>query len=372
VNSKSTENSITDNAASPIVSSSLITAVTPTIFIKTEPQEPTITTSALTSQSQLVEGTKITNQVTETCLQSFASSRFSVKQKSTSSSAQSVSDKMPYESASIQRILFNRSDSTSTKMFFQTPKCTKPEQITIPISSPTMPSASLISSRTTNISNNTEKTVFMPKTRLFPKPPYSYSCLIALALKNSTTGSLTVSEIYSFICEHFPYFRIAPNGWKNSVRGNLCLNKGFEKFENPATGSHQRKSLWGVNPAKAHKLYGEVQKCKMGDLPGIKDAMIHPEILESLERGEMKFEPSGSINSSIEDGDDWEFDPLTVDNTTPRTATSQIVKRQPSISSQKYFLLPDSTRTEINLQSNSAKLHELLRMNQIILATVSV
>lgn len=32
--------------------------------------------------------------------------------------------------------------------------------------------------------------------------------MIAMALKNSKTGSLPVSEIYSFMKEHFPYFKV--------------------------------------------------------------------------------------------------------------------------------------------------------------------
>lgn len=36
------------------------------------------------------------------------------------------------------------------------------------------------------------------------------SILIFMALKNSKTGSLPVSEIYNFMTEHFPYFKVSP------------------------------------------------------------------------------------------------------------------------------------------------------------------
>ena len=38
-----------------------------------------------------------------------------------------------------------------------------------------------------------------PGTKVYPKPVYSYSCLIAMALKNSDTGALPVAEIYNFM-----------------------------------------------------------------------------------------------------------------------------------------------------------------------------
>lgn len=33
-----------------------------------------------------------------------------------------------------------------------------------------------------------------------------------MALKNSKTGSLPVSEIYNFMTEHFPYFKVSSTG----------------------------------------------------------------------------------------------------------------------------------------------------------------
>ncbi|KAM0729057.1 Forkhead box protein N4 [Formica fusca] len=136
-----------------------------------------------------------------------------------------------------------------------------------------------------------EKDLTSQRDNPYPKPAYSYSCLIAMALKNSQTGLLPVSEIYNFMCRHFPYFKTAPTGWKNSVRHNLSLNKCFEKIEKPPGNGSQRKGcLWAIHPSKVAKMDEEVRKWSRKDPIAIKRAMVHPDHLELLERGEMKYE----------------------------------------------------------------------------------
>ncbi|XP_019717108.1 forkhead box protein N4 [Hippocampus comes] len=103
-----------------------------------------------------------------------------------------------------------------------------------------------------------------------------------MALKNSKTGSLPVSEIYSFMKEHFPYFKTAPDGWKNSVRHNLSLNKCFEKVENKTSSSSRKGCLWALNPAKIDKMEEEMQKWKRKDLPAIRRSMANPDELDKL------------------------------------------------------------------------------------------
>ncbi|TSN57793.1 Forkhead box protein N1 [Bagarius yarrelli] len=116
----------------------------------------------------------------------------------------------------------------------------------------------------------------------FPKPIYSYSILIFMALRNSRTGSLPVSEIYSFMTEHFPYFKTAPDGWKNSIRHNLSLNKCFEKVENKKGNSSRKGCLWALNPAKVEKMQEELQKWRRKDPVTVRRSMARPELLDHL------------------------------------------------------------------------------------------
>lgn len=68
----------------------------------------------------------------------------------------------------------------------------------------------------------------------------------------------------------------APDGWKNSVRHNLSLNKCFEKVENKMSGSSRKGCLWALNPAKIDKMEEEMQKWKRKDLPAIRRSMANP------------------------------------------------------------------------------------------------
>ena len=63
----------------------------------------------------------------------------------------------------------------------------------------------------------------------YKKPSMSYAQLIAEALNNAPEKALVLSDIYKAINAKYPYYELETQGWQNSIRHTLSLNKNFIK-----------------------------------------------------------------------------------------------------------------------------------------------
>lgn len=98
---------------------------------------------------------------------------------------------------------------------------------------------------------NSQETPRKPGARRQEKPPYSYIALIVMAIQSSPGKRLTLSEIYTFLQQRFPFFRGPYQGWKNSVRHNLSLNECFIKLPK-GLGRPGKGHYWTIDPASEY------------------------------------------------------------------------------------------------------------------------
>jgi forkhead box protein N len=120
------------------------------------------------------------------------------------------------------------------------------------------------------------------ETTLGKKPPYSFPCLIGLALRSGETGRMSVSQIYDHITGNFPYFRSAKAGWKNSVRHNLSLNKIFCKLER-LDSEAGKGAMWGITEVMKEQLDRDILQCQQRYPQKIIEAMKEPEPLAAVQ-----------------------------------------------------------------------------------------
>ncbi|XP_039554418.1 forkhead box protein Q1 [Passer montanus] len=100
-----------------------------------------------------------------------------------------------------------------------------------------------------------------------PKPPYSYIALIAMAIRDSAGGRLTLAEINDYLMSRFPFFRGAYTGWRNSVRHNLSLNDCFVKVLRDPARPWGKDNYWMLNPSSEYTFADGVFRRRRNAVP---------------------------------------------------------------------------------------------------------
>jgi len=83
----------------------------------------------------------------------------------------------------------------------------------------------------------------------YPRPQLSYARLAADAIKATADNKATVGDIYTWIVEKYPYYRVGAPWWKNCIRHNLSMKKCFIRTVS------ELGNYWSLDQDEAIKLF---------------------------------------------------------------------------------------------------------------------
>lgn len=139
------------------------------------------------------------------------------------------------------------------------------------------------------------------------RPPYSYSALIAMAIQHTPEKRLTLSQIYQYVAENYPFYKKSKAGWQNSIRHNLSLNDCFKKVprddDDPGKGNY-----WILDP-NCEKMFDNGnfrrKRKRKSDMSPNGSALDKGDDIKATEitKDGMEASPSGLTSSPGSDGE---------------------------------------------------------------------
>ncbi|KAF9433705.1 Pre-rRNA-processing protein fhl1 [Entomortierella beljakovae] len=176
------------------------------------------------------------------------------------------------------------------------------------------------------------------------KPPFSYASLIAQAINSTPSRKLTLNGIYQHITANYPYYQLAQNGWQNSIRHNLSLNKAFVKV--PRSDSEPGKgAFWTIDQSCENQFANGVYKRNrrsMSSKPsGSRNRSDSESPMEQLDKPRKRI--NTGADNSVESGSQL----LMQDSSQSTASASQLLQTQQSAQQQQQQL-SQSTQPQVS------------------------
>lgn len=130
--------------------------------------------------------------------------------------------------------------------------------------------------------------ILHPERRAEVPGPWGRACTKVGYLSKKPCHSLPFLPVHR---QHFPFFQTAPEGWKNTIRHNLCFRDSFEKVPVSMQGgasTRPRSCLWKLTEEGHRRFEEEARALASTQLESIQQCMSQPGVrpCHKGERGE--------------------------------------------------------------------------------------